>query len=119
MAMIRSRIIQAILGSVTLLRRMVLTDKIWQHPSADLGAPGSCDSFWAYVNTVLYEGGEYKMWYSGFDGVQGLRIGYATSSDGVNWTKYAGNPVITNGSSGVWDAVHVQNPRVSSQWLHL
>ncbi len=81
-------------------------------PVLDLGTSGSWDSFWAYVNTVLYEDGEYKMWYSGFDGLQGLGIGYATSSDGINWTKYSGNPVMSNGSPGVWDAVHVQNPRV-------
>jgi len=82
-------------------------------PVLDLGNPGSWDSFWAYVNTVLYEDGEYKMWYSGFDGVNGIMIGYATSSDGINWTKYAGNPVITNGAPGTWDAANAQNPRVT------
>jgi len=27
-------------------------------------------------------------------------IDYATSSDGIHWTKYSGNPVLTAGASG-------------------
>ncbi len=40
----------------------------------------------------------YKMWYSGggFEGgeLEPNAIGYATSPDGLNWTKYSGNPVL-------------------------
>ena len=43
---------------------------------------------------VLFDGVEYKMWYTGADGVYSS-IGYATSPDGVTWTKYHGNPVLT------------------------
>ena len=48
------------------------------------------------------------MWYTGTATTSGgtavgTRIGYATSPDGRNWTKYVGNPVFTAGS-GAWEA---------------
>jgi len=51
------------------------------------------------------------MWYTGNDGAD-QRIGYATSSDGVDWTKDANNPVLDLGSAGSWDDVHVFIPWV-------
>jgi len=47
---------------------------------------------------VIFNGAQFQMWYSGNTGT-----GYATSPDGINWTKYAGNPVLDAGSSGSWD----------------
>lgn len=41
---------------------------------------------------VLKVGSEYKMWYSSYTGI--WKIGLATSNDGVNWTPYAGNPIL-------------------------
>ena len=52
---------------------------------------------------VLFESGTYKMWYTG--GWTSAAIGYATCTGdptvGANWTKYAGNPVLGQGGSGV------------------
>lgn len=42
--------------------------------------------------SVLYLSEQYHMWYWN----DSASIGYATSPDGVNWTKYSGNPVFTN-----------------------
>jgi predicted GH43/DUF377 family glycosyl hydrolase len=50
--------------------------------------------------TVIFEDGIYKMWY-GAAGYGGCAC-YATSSDGINWTKYPGNPVLKK-TSGSWD----------------
>lgn len=50
--------------------------------------------------TVIYEDGVYKMWYGA--GAYGGCASYATSSDGINWTKYSGNPVLKK-TSGSWD----------------
>lgn len=47
--------------------------------------------------SVMYDGG-WRMWYRG--GWSHEAIGYATSSDGVTWTKDAGNPVYGLGGSG-------------------
>ena len=47
----------------------------------------------------------YEMWYCGSYGSGSFypyRIGFAMSADGINWTKYAGNPVLTP-TVGTWD----------------
>ncbi|MBL7159158.1 alpha/beta hydrolase [Candidatus Microgenomates bacterium] len=67
------------------------------NPVLDLGSEGSWDSIDVSSPFVLFDGTTYKMWYQGYgplNGVSTLRIGYATSPDGKNWTKYEGNPVL-------------------------
>jgi RimJ/RimL family protein N-acetyltransferase len=39
------------------------------------------------------EAKQYRMWYSGGDQYEPDAIGYATSADGLSWTKHAGNPI--------------------------
>ena len=38
------------------------------------------------------------------NGGGGHAFGLATSPDGVHWTKYAGNPILSPGSGGDWDS---------------
>src|SRR5215471_307121 len=64
----------------------------------DHGPPGSADSFAAADPTVLHDGSVWKMWYTGDDSSK-KRIAYATSSDGVNWSK--GGKVIAPEDAGV------------------
>ena len=52
---------------------------------------------------------DYRMWYHNRD-LTG--IGYATSADSINWTKYAGNPVLSPGVVGAWDSEQVADPNV-------
>jgi len=54
---------------------------------------------------VLFDGKRYHMWYNAFGTIypSPLRIGYATSNDGINWIKSTGNPVLEPGESGTWD----------------
>ncbi|MCB0304800.1 MAG: T9SS type A sorting domain-containing protein [Calditrichaeota bacterium] len=73
------------------------------NPVLDLGAPGSWDAGSVISPVVLYINGEYQMWYGGRNN-NGFEIGYATSPDGVAWTRYPGNPVMTKGTLGSWDA---------------
>jgi hypothetical protein len=54
------------------------------------------------------------MWYDGNDGTY-YRIGYATSPDGISWTRYPGNPVLDRSSSGGWDDRTVWAPTVSKE----
>ncbi len=44
---------------------------------------------------ILREGNLYRMWYTGFerDSSPLLKLGYATSTDGIHWTRYAKNPI--------------------------
>lgn len=45
--------------------------------------------------TVIRKDGIYHMWYTtGMVDAPEVVIGYATSPDGVHWTKYSGNPVL-------------------------
>jgi len=69
-------------------------------PVLNLG-PGSWENNWVYAQTVYFDGTNFRMWYIGNE-VTTDRVGYATSPDGITWTKN-GNPVINPGSSGSWD----------------
>jgi pimeloyl-ACP methyl ester carboxylesterase len=61
--------------------------------------------------TVLLINGTYHMWYAGTNEGFSWRIGYATSPDGINWTKQnGGNPVITPTES--WELSNVSFPTV-------
>ena len=51
------------------------------------------------------------MVYTGDDGST-FRIGYATSVDGISWTKSVANPVMNFGSSGSWDDRHLLYPDI-------
>lgn len=49
---------------------------------------------------------DYRCYYEGVtdqNGVYTNYLMYATSSDGVTWTKYASNPVLTAGDNGTWE----------------
>ena len=61
--------------------------------------------------SVEYSGGIFHMWYFGFSGGNG-ELGYATSEDGVNWTKHPNNPVLGCGDYGCWDEKAVLGPGV-------
>jgi predicted GH43/DUF377 family glycosyl hydrolase len=44
---------------------------------------------------ILVENGIYKMWYTGYTGSDSdiKYLGYATSGDGINWTRYSEEPL--------------------------
>lgn len=65
-------------------------------PVLTIGSTGAFDHKQLFARAVLKEGTTYKMWYIGQDVSDLFRVGYATSSDGINWTKYAGNPVYSD-----------------------
>ncbi|GIW11150.1 MAG: hypothetical protein KatS3mg061_2207 [Dehalococcoidia bacterium] len=71
--------------------------------------------------TVLKEGPLYQLWYSGYQLVSGRRQGdiyYATSLDGVNWTRRNQTrdgvvlPVLSAGAPESWDDLEVRPGRV-------
>lgn len=62
-------------------------------------------------SSVIFDSGQYKMWYTGFDSSGVGHIGYATSPDGINWTKHGGNPVLSPGGGG-WEDADVMFPSV-------
>ena len=46
---------------------------------------------------IMIEDGIYKMWYTGYNGGDSgtKHLGYATSTDGISWNRYSGNPVFS------------------------
>ncbi len=59
------------------------------------------DSHHVAPGPVIKENGIYKMYYSGWKDQYGIwPVGLATSSDGIHWEKYNGNPVL---SGKDWD----------------
>ena len=44
---------------------------------------------------ILREGDAWKLWYTGYDSSKSevKSLGYATSPDGIHWTRHPGNPV--------------------------
>lgn len=88
------------------------------NPVLQVGASSEWDNGFLEGPSVIKDAGIYKMWYCGYDavvdgnGTDGrANLGYATSTDGINWTKYAGNPILTTGTN-TWDSIHVQDPHV-------
>ena len=68
------------------------------------GSSGEWDSYTVEFPHVIRENGQYKMWYSsGGSNYMQYKIGLATSPDGINWTKDAGNPIFGSGTEP-WQA---------------
>jgi hypothetical protein len=81
-------------------------------PVLSTGAPGSWDEHQACAPTVILDGAIFKMWYIGCNrGHSVCSIGYASSLDGVSWSKFAGNPVLKQ-EPGQWDASGIDRVRV-------
>lgn len=68
--------------------------------------------------TVLKVGSTYMMWYSTVLTPLG-GIGLATSTDGITWNRYAGNPVISGGSGGWDDTVFAPYVIFDGCWYHM
>ena len=86
----------------------------WHKHTAPVFSPGPSGSWEALrvgFPSVIYANGLYRMWYQGQIG-QTIQIGYASSSDGIIWTRYSGNPVLRPGSAGSWEVSLVQAPSV-------
>ncbi|MBW1716686.1 MAG: hypothetical protein JRJ77_12825 [Deltaproteobacteria bacterium] len=77
--------------------------------------PADWDSAHVSHCWVIKDGSTYKMWYTGTDNADeeaDCQIGYATSTDGITWTKDVGNPVLLKGAADDWDADYAGWPTV-------
>lgn len=78
------------------------------NPVLPRGVVGTWDYAWVCSGSVLYDSTQYHLWYSAWDGESSVRMGHATSTDGLTWTKDPSNPVLTVGSVGTWDYPRVE-----------
>jgi hypothetical protein len=77
------------------------------NPILGKGPAGSWDSLSVWAPTVVFHDGLYHMFYTGAaPGWRTFEIGYATSTDGLTWEKYAENPVFKADGTG-FDAAAV------------
>lgn len=83
--------------------------------SASKGTP-NFDSEEIQSLTVLKDGGNFKMWYTGVQREKTPRIGYAVSSDGIHWIKIPGTSyrgaVLDVGEPDAIDEAGVSKPCV-------
>jgi hypothetical protein len=90
--------------------------KSGSNPVLTVGVSGKWDDEHISLPWVILDGGTYKMWYTGTDDPTGetdIQIGYATSPDGIAWTRQnSGNPVLQKGSVNDWDADSVEHSTV-------
>lgn len=83
------------------------------NPVLTKGAGGSWESAGVKDPRLVWDGTQYVMFYSGYDGATVFQIGRATSSTLTgSWTKYASNPVIAVGAAGSSDAADIVAPVV-------
>ncbi len=87
-----------------------------------LGAAGSFDVTRATHPHVIKDGDVYRMWYGGYDEdatttdpTTEWAIGYATSTDGINWTKSGDNPVLE--ASQEWEMNEGAGRGVQTPWV--
>jgi hypothetical protein len=73
--------------------------------------------------TVIWDesAGLFRMWYSGGEQYEPDAIGYATSPDGLHWTKHPSNPVFRPDQSHVWEQFKVAGAQVfrSGGWHYI
>jgi len=92
-------------------------------PVLNLGAMGEWDAQQVLAPHVIQTTTGYVMYYSGANTSGAQKIGMATSTNGVQWTKYndpatteapyaESDPVFQPGEKGQWDAGWVHQPRV-------
>jgi len=85
--------------------------KWYKYPANPVFPPGRSDE-WdqaKIAQTVLFEDGQYHIWYKGWnDNIPGFRgIGYASSPNGIHWKKYKANPLDLQCEGICWDTVSV------------
>ncbi len=68
-----------------------------QNPVFEGRGPGFWDEAIRERGWILKEDGEYHLWYTGYQYPESneKHLGYATSKDGLHWTRYPGNPIYT------------------------
>ena len=79
------------------------------NPVIDVGPQGSWDDWIVRAGTVIRRG--HRMWFMGTSAA-GVHIGFAESTDGIEWTKRP-EPVLEPGAyPGAWDSPAMGNPFV-------
>ncbi len=83
------------------------------NPVLSPGSNGSWDDVLIDSHCIIFTDSLFHMWYMGWNGTANqVRLGHATSANGISWTKDANNPVLSYGTAGSWDYPRVEAPNV-------
>jgi len=85
-------------------------NKYAANPVLSEGGYGSFSEYGVGTPSVVKVGSTYHMAYLAFDGYNVSSVGYATSSDGIQWTEAPGNPYLSRRPGEVFDSVDVAHP---------
>ncbi|WP_307440997.1 hypothetical protein [Paenibacillus sp. V4I3] len=106
-------------GFVERLALAVSTDGItWRRAGPpiilDVGGPGAWDENKATIHVAVLRltPTNFMMWYSGGINESHEGIGCASSMDGLNWTKFPGNPIFSINDGVLW-----RNNRTYDPWV--
>ncbi len=77
----------------------------------DIGTSGATDDAHISSPFVMKEGATYKMWYGGHDG-SNYRMHYATSADGMTWSKQGVATGLNLGTGGSYDDFGLSSPSI-------
>jgi hypothetical protein len=88
--------------------------RIGSQPVLPRGGTGQWDANYACEGAVVIRiaPNNFKMWYSGGVSSSHEGIGCASSTDGINWTKFSGNPVFSTSQGVPWRTARTYNPWV-------
>ncbi len=99
-------------------------ERVGGGPVLSVGPPGSFDSEAVLNPTVLYDTKRelFRMWYEGRDYFGKTAIGYAVSTDGMEWHKAPANPVLAPEDAGLASIggpeVHLADDGRLRAWVH-
>ena len=85
---------------------------VYPEPVLVAGSQNNWDTAVCAEPSVIKIGNSYHMFYSALDSfdVENFQVGYALSSNGIDWVKSQQNPVLTVGSIGKWDEYWASHP---------
>lgn len=93
--------------------------KTWKRMSDEpvLAAEKAWEKVAVMCPHVLYDNKEklYRLWYSGGEQYEPNAIGYATSPDGLKWTRYENNPIFRPIPENAWEKERVTACQVVRQ----
>ena len=95
----------------------------YKYPGNPVFKPGKSGE-WDKVkiaHAVLFENGQYIMWYKGWtdDVPDFIGIGYASSTDGIHWQKYEANPLDFKCEGISWDSVFLSFDIIKKDSMYL
>jgi predicted GH43/DUF377 family glycosyl hydrolase len=106
---------------VAIARATSVDGETWQRQGVVLSPTLPWEKAALMCPSVLRDSqGTYHMWYSGGERYEPDAIGYATSTDGISWTRVKDEPVLRPGAHGSWEADRVAGAQVlrDGQWLY-